>query len=87
MRIFHFVLFVLFVLFVDFFLRVQTLTATFSSMAGEWVRFGTFQGIQSKTLDSLRVGLNGVIKFNFNTDKSSIGVLHKTLIYGRVWMG
>lgn len=53
----------------------QTLTATFPSMAGEWVRFGTFQGIQSKTLDSLRVGANGVIKFTFNTDKPSIGYL------------
>ncbi|NBN98421.1 MAG: TlpA family protein disulfide reductase [Flavobacteriia bacterium] len=39
------------------------------------MRFGTFQGIQSKTLDSLRVGANGVIKFTFNTDKPSIGYL------------
>jgi len=44
-------------------------------MAGELVRFGTFQGIQSKTLDSVRVGSNGVITFNFNTDKPSIGYL------------
>ncbi|NBU92603.1 MAG: hypothetical protein EBS17_07155, partial [Flavobacteriia bacterium] len=58
-----------------FSLHAQTLTATFPSMAGEWVRFGTFQGIQSKTLDSLRVGANGVIKFTFNTDKPSIGYL------------
>jgi len=42
-------------------------------MAGELVRFGTFQGIQSKTLDSVRVDSNGVIEFNFNTDKLSIG--------------
>jgi hypothetical protein len=55
--------------------HAQTLTATFPSMAGELVRFGTFQGIQSKTLDSVRVGSNGVIKFNFNTDKPSIGYL------------
>lgn len=58
-----------------FSLHAQTLTATFPSMAGELVRFGTFQGIQSKTLDSVRVGSNGVIKFNFNTDKPSIGYL------------
>jgi thiol-disulfide isomerase/thioredoxin/uncharacterized pyridoxamine 5'-phosphate oxidase family protein len=55
--------------------NAQTLTATFPSMAGELVRFGTFQGIQSKTLDSVRVGSNGVITFNFNTDKPSIGYL------------
>ena len=58
-----------------FFVSSQTLTATFPSMAGELVRFGTFQGIQSKTLDSMHVGSNGVIKFNFNTDKPSIGYL------------
>jgi thiol-disulfide isomerase/thioredoxin/uncharacterized pyridoxamine 5'-phosphate oxidase family protein len=55
--------------------NAQTLTATFPSMAGELVRFGTFQGIQSKTLDSVRVGSNGVITFNFNTDKPAIGYL------------
>jgi len=66
---------ILFFLFGLFSLHAQTLTATFPSMAGEWVRFGTFKGIQSKTLDSVRVGSNGVIKFNFNTDKPSIGYL------------
>lgn len=66
---------ILFFLFGLFSLQAQTLTATFPSMAGEWVRFGTFLGIQSKTLDSVRVGSNGIIKFNFNTDKPSIGYL------------
>jgi hypothetical protein len=64
---------IIFFLFGLFSIQAQTLTATFPSMAGELVRFGTFQGIQSKTLDSVRVDSNGVIEFNFNTDKLSIG--------------
>jgi len=36
--------------------NAQTLTATFPSMAGELVRFGTFLGIQSRTLDSVKIG-------------------------------
>ena len=57
------------------FLNAQTLTATFPSMAGELVRFGTFQGIQSRTLDSVRVGANGTFSFSFKTDKPAIGYL------------
>jgi thiol-disulfide isomerase/thioredoxin len=58
-----------------FFVSSQTLTATFPSMAGELVRFGTFQGIQSRTLDSVIVGANGTFSFSFNTDKPAIGYL------------
>ena len=40
-------------------LDAQTLSGNFTSMAGEWVRFGTFQGIQSPVLDSARIDVNG----------------------------
>jgi thiol-disulfide isomerase/thioredoxin len=53
----------------------QTLTATFPSMAGELVRFGTFQGIQSRTLDSVKVGQSGNFSFSFKPDKPAIGYL------------
>lgn len=53
----------------------QTLTAVFPEMAGELVRFGTFQGIQSRTLDSAIVSPNGSFTFGFKTDKPSIGYL------------
>jgi thiol-disulfide isomerase/thioredoxin len=66
---------ILFYFFGLFSLHAQTLTATFPSMAGELVRFGTFQGIQSRTLDSVIVGANGTFSFSFNTDKPSIGYL------------
>jgi len=53
----------------------QTLTATFPSMAGELVRFETFKGIQSRTLDSVKVGPTGIFTFTFKTDKPAIGYL------------
>ena len=53
----------------------QTLTATFPSMAGELVRFETFKGIQSRTLDSVKVGPTGIFTFIFKTDKPAIGYL------------
>lgn len=53
----------------------QTLIATFPSMAGELVRFETFQGIQSRTLDSVKVGPTGTFTFTFKTDKPAIGYL------------
>lgn len=55
--------------------QTQTLTATFPSMVGELVRFGTFQGIQTRTLDSVIVGANGTFSFSFKTDKPAIGYL------------
>ena len=53
----------------------QTLTATVPSMIGEVVRFGTFEGIQSRTLDSVRVDASGTFSFAFNADKPAIGYL------------
>ena len=50
-------------------LDAQTLSGNFTSMAGEWVRFGTFQGIQSPVLDSARIDVNGAFSFTFKTDK------------------
>jgi len=56
-------------------LDAQTLSGNFTSMAGEWVRFGTFQGIQSPVLDSARIDVNGAFSFTFKTDKPAIGYL------------
>jgi thiol-disulfide isomerase/thioredoxin len=53
----------------------QTLTATVPSLAGEVVRFGTFEGIQSRTLDSVRVEESGTFSFAFDTHKPAIGYL------------
>ena len=44
-------------------------------MVGEVVRFGTFEGIQSRTLDSVRVEASGTFSFVFNTEKPAIGYL------------
>ena len=42
-------------------------------MTGELVRFETFQGIQSLTLDSVKVDTTGAFTFTFKTDKPAIG--------------
>ncbi len=46
-------------------------------MTGELVRFETFQGIQSLTLDSVKVDTTGAFTFTFTfkTDKPAIGYL------------
>lgn len=53
----------------------QTIELSFPQMAGELVRFGTFQGIQSRTLDSVKVGETGKFSFSFQTDHPAIAYL------------
>jgi len=53
----------------------QTIELSFPRMAGELVRFGTFQGIQSRTLDSVKVGETGKFSFSFQTDYPAIAYL------------
>lgn len=53
----------------------QNIELFFPQMAGELVRFGTFQGIQSRTLDSVIVGVTGKFSFTFKTDHPAIAYL------------
>ncbi len=53
----------------------QNIELYFPQMAGELVRFGTFQGIQSLTLDSVKVGETGKFSFSFNTTHPAIAYL------------
>ena len=56
-------------------INAQTITGSISSLAGQLVKFGSFNGLQSKNLDSLIVNSNGDFYFKFNTDKPCIGYL------------
>jgi hypothetical protein len=53
----------------------QTITATVSSLVGEVVRFGTFEGVKSRIIDSVRVEESGTFSFAFETHKPAIGYL------------
>jgi len=53
----------------------QNIELSFSQMAGEFVRFVTFQGIQSRKLDSVKVGETGKFSFSFKTDHPAIAYL------------
>ena len=56
-------------------LRAQTVSAAFPSLAGQLVKFGTFQGLRSYTLDSVKADAKGEFSFRFNTEKPAIGYL------------
>ncbi|MFN6037769.1 MAG: thioredoxin-like domain-containing protein [Bacteroidota bacterium] len=53
----------------------QTITATFTGLAGQEIKFGTFYGLQSKATDSTIADKEGKFSFPFNSDKPSIGYL------------
>jgi peroxiredoxin len=53
----------------------QTLTATVTSLVGEVVRFGTFEGVKSRIIDSVRVEESGTFSFAFETHVPAIGYL------------
>ena len=59
----------------------QTITATVSSLVGEVVRFGTFEGVKSRIIDSVRVEESGTFSFAFETHKPAIGYLITKEIY------
>ena len=56
-------------------INAQTIIGSISSLAGQLVKFGSFNGLQSKNLDSLIVNANGDFSFKFSTDKPCIGYL------------
>ena len=53
----------------------QNITATFPNLAGQKIKFGTFNGLQSVNLDSAICDKEGRFSFRFNTDNPSIGYL------------
>ena len=63
------------ILFASYFVNAQTITGSISSLAGEMLKFGSFNGLQSKNLDSMVVNASGDFSFKFNTDKPWIGDL------------
>ena len=63
------------ILFASYFVNAQTITGSISSLAGEMLKFGSFNGLQSNSLDSMVVNSKGDFSFKFNTDKPCIGYL------------
>jgi thiol-disulfide isomerase/thioredoxin len=55
--------------------NAQTIQCSFPLFSNQKVKFGVFDGLQSKNIDSLFVGSNGNFSFNFPTDKPGIGYL------------
>ena len=53
----------------------QTIQCSFPSLAGTKVKFGTFEGLNSKTLDSANVDSKGNFSFHFSFEKPAIGYL------------
>jgi thiol-disulfide isomerase/thioredoxin len=60
---------------VSTFMRAQTMQCSFPALSNQKVKFGVFDGLQSKNIDSVFVGANGSFSFNFPTDKPGIGFL------------
>jgi thiol-disulfide isomerase/thioredoxin len=59
----------------SFSLSSQTIQCTFPSLAGTKVKFGTFEGLNSKTSDSVIVDAKGNFSFQFSIEKTAIGYL------------
>jgi peroxiredoxin len=53
----------------------QTIQGSFPSLSNQKVKFGVFDGLQSRNIDSVFVGANGSFSFNFPTEKPGIGYL------------
>ena len=55
--------------------HTQTLQCSFPLLKGTLVKFGTFEGLQSKNLDSAFVNEKGEFTFQFSTQKPEVGYL------------
>ncbi len=58
-----------------FFLNAQNITASFSILSNQKIKFGTFQGLQTILLDSTIADNTGYFKFNFDLNQPCIGYL------------
>lgn len=56
-------------------ISAQTIQCLFPLLANQKVKFGVFDGLQSKNIDSSFVRSDGSFSFNFPTDKPGIGYL------------
>ncbi len=56
-------------------IHAQTIKCSFPSLSNQKVKFGLFDGLQSKNIDSVYVRKDGSFSFNFPTDKPGIGYL------------
>jgi thiol-disulfide isomerase/thioredoxin len=55
--------------------HAQTIQCSFPPLQGTKIKFGTFDGLNAKNLDSAIVDEKGNFTFNFSTDKASVGYL------------
>ena len=53
----------------------QSIQCSLPSLQGTKVKFGTFEGLNSKTLDSVFVDAKGNFSFQFSIEKPAIGYL------------
>ena len=53
----------------------QTINCNFPPLAGQLIKFGTFTGLQSSTIDSAKADASGNFSFKFKTDRPGIGYL------------
>ena len=53
----------------------QTIQGSFPSLSNQKVKFGMFDGLQSRNIDSIFVRTNGEFSFKFPTEKPGIGYL------------
>jgi thiol-disulfide isomerase/thioredoxin len=57
------------------FMNAQTIQCSFPLLSNQKLKFGVFDGLQSRNIDTVFVGANGNFSFNFPTDKPGIGFL------------
>jgi thiol-disulfide isomerase/thioredoxin len=70
-----FIVFFILSTFGSFSLSSQTIQCSFPSLQGTKVKFGTFEGLNSKTLDSAIVDAQGNFSLLFSAEKPAIGYL------------
>jgi hypothetical protein len=56
-------------------INAQSIHGTIPSLSNQWIKLGTFEGLQSKNLDSAFVNKKGTFTFNFSTQKPAVGYL------------
>jgi thiol-disulfide isomerase/thioredoxin len=68
-------LLIFFILFSFKYFSAQTIQCSFPSLYNQIVKFGVFDGLKSKSIDSVFVGVNGSFSFGFSVEKPGIGYL------------
>lgn len=68
-------LLIFFIVFSIKYFSAQTIQCSFPSLYNQIVKFGVFDGLKSKSIDSVFVGENGSFSFRFSVEKPGIGYL------------